>query len=93
VVMTGTPLDPVSPSVNAYSTGITQDSSNRVNIGCFNASSSQHNRGRSMIPESDGKTVSITLSRGWGQVPLGTSVTGAIFPGSLVRWLTAMQLW
>jgi len=79
VVMTGTPLDPVSPGVNAYSTGITQDSSNRVNIGCFNASSLANIIVAEVYDSSNQiiKTVSITLSGGsWGQVPLGTSVTG-----------------
>ncbi|MFN8005997.1 MAG: hypothetical protein U0V70_02985 [Terriglobia bacterium] len=32
VVMNGIPLDPVTPGVSAYSTGITSDSANQVNI-------------------------------------------------------------
>ena len=79
VVMTGTPLDPVTPGVNAYSTGITQDSSNRVNIGCFNVSSLANIVVAEVYDSSNQliKTVSITLSGGsWSQVPLGTSVTG-----------------
>ena len=38
VVTTGIPLDPISPAINAFSTGITVDSSTRTNLGCFNAS-------------------------------------------------------
>jgi len=79
VVMNGIPLDPVSPGTNAYSTGITVDSSNRVNIGCFNVSSlanivvaEVYNSSNQLL-----NTISISLPGGsWNQVPLGTTVTG-----------------
>ena len=79
VVMSGIPLDPASPGINAYSTGITADSSNRVNIGCFNASFITNVIVAEVYDSSNRllKTVSITLSGGsWKQVPLGASVTG-----------------
>ena len=79
VVMNGIPLDPVSPGTNAYSTGISVDSSNRVNIGCFNASSLANIVVAEVYDSSNQllKTVSITLTGGsWNQVPLGTTVTG-----------------
>jgi len=78
-VMNGFPLDPVSPGANAYSTGITQDSSNRVNIGCFNASSLANIVVAEVYDSSNQllKTVSITLPGGsWNQVALGITVTG-----------------
>ena len=31
-------LEPISPAINAFNTGITVDSSTRTNLGCFNAS-------------------------------------------------------
>ena len=79
VVMNGIPLDPVSPGINAYSTGITADSSNRVNIGFFNASSIANVIVAEVYDSSNKllRTVSTTLGGGsWGQVPLDTFVTG-----------------
>lgn len=79
VVMNGIPLDPVSPGVSAYSTGITVDASNRTNIGFFNASSIANVIVAEVYDSSNKliRTVSTTLPGGsWGQVPFDTFVNG-----------------
>lgn len=79
VVTSGPPLDPVSPGVLAYSTGISVDSTSRTNLGCFNASFST-NLVDADVYDSSGKlltTIRLTVpGASWTQVPLTVQVSG-----------------
>lgn len=84
VVTAGIPLDPISPAINAYSTGITVDSSTRTNLGCFNASFNTNAIIAELYDSSNRllTTIPMTLTGGtWNQVPLPTFVTGGY-----IRW-------
>lgn len=87
VVSTGPPLDPVSPTAAAYSTGITVDTDTRTNIGCFNTSFST-NVIIAEVYDSANRlitTVSLTVGGGsWTQVSLPNAVSGGY-----IRWRPA----
>jgi hypothetical protein len=84
VVSTGGPLDPVSPTTNAYSIGITVDGDNRTNLGCFNTSFSTNVISAEVYDSANRliTTIGMTLGGGsWTQVSLPNSVSGGY-----VRW-------
>ena len=84
VVSTGPPLDSVSPTVAAYSTGITVDADTRTNIGCFNTSINTNVIIAEVYDSSNRPvtTVSLTVGGGsWTQVPLPNTVSGGY-----IRW-------
>ena len=84
VVSTGGPLDPVSPTANAYSIGITVDGDNRTNLGCFNASFSTNVISAEVYDSANRlvTTIGLTLGGGsWTQVSLPNSVSGGY-----IRW-------
>jgi hypothetical protein len=84
VVSTGGPLDPVSPTVNAYSLGITVDGDSRTNLGCFNASFSTNVINAEVYDSANRLVTTITLTLGggsWTQVSLPSSVAGGY-----IRW-------
>jgi hypothetical protein len=84
VVSTGAPLDPVSPTANAYSIGITVDIQNRTNLGCFNTSFSTNVISADVYDSANRlvTTVSMTVGGGsWTQVNLPNLVSGGY-----IRW-------
>ena len=87
VVSTGPPLDPVSPTAAAYSTGITVDADTRTNIGCFNTSFSTNVIIAELYDSANRlvTTVSLTVGGGsWTQVSLANTVSGGY-----IRWRPA----
>lgn len=84
VVSTGAPLDPVSPTANAYSIGITVDGDNRTNLGCFNTSFSTNVISADLYDSANRLVTTIALTVGggsWTQVGLPNSVSGGY-----IRW-------
>ena len=84
VVSTGAPVDPVSPTANAYSVGITVDSDSRTNLGCFNTSFSTNVISAEVYDSANRlvTTIGLTLGGGsWTQVSLPNSVSGGY-----IRW-------
>jgi hypothetical protein len=84
VVSTGAPLDPVSPTANAYSIGITVDGDTRTNLGCFNTSFSTNVISAEVYDSTNRlvTTVALTVGGGsWTQVSLPNAVSGGY-----IRW-------
>lgn len=84
VVSTGAPLDPVSPTANAYSVGITVDVDNRTNIGCFNTSFSTNVISADVYDSANRLVTTVTMTVGggsWTQVNLPNAVSGGY-----IRW-------
>jgi hypothetical protein len=84
VVATGPPLDPISPSVSAYSLGVTVDANTRTNVGCFNTSFSTNVINADLYDASNKLVATVTLTLGggsWNQVALTTPVAGGY-----IRW-------
>jgi hypothetical protein len=84
VVSTGAPLDPVSPTANAYSIGIAVDGDNRTNLGCFNTSFSTNVISAEVYDSANRlvTTIGFTLGGGsWTQVSLPNAVSGGY-----IRW-------
>jgi len=80
----GAPLDPVSPTANAYSIGITVDGDNRTNLGCFNTSFSTNVISADLYDSANRLVTTIALTVGggsWTQVGLPNSVSGGY-----IRW-------
>jgi hypothetical protein len=87
VVTSGPPLDPISPTANAFSTGITVDSDTRTNLGCFNTSFSTNVIGADLYDSSSRLVTTINLTVGggsWIQGPLPNAVSGGY-----IRWRVA----
>ena len=84
VVSTGAPLDPVSPTTNGYSIGITVDIDNRTNLGCFNTSFSTNVISADVYDSANRLVTTVTMTVGggsWTQVNLPNSVSGGY-----IRW-------
>ena len=87
VVSTGPPLDPVSPTASAYSTGITVDADTRTNIGCFNTSFSTNVINADLYDSANRLITTITLTvpgGSWTQVSVANPVSGGY-----IRWRPA----
>jgi len=87
VVSTGAPLDPVSPTANAYSIGITVDGDSRTNLGCFNTSFSTNVISAELYDSANRliTTIGLTVGGGsWTQVSLPNPVSGGY-----IRWRPA----
>lgn len=79
VVISGAPLDSISPDTDAYSIGINVDSNTRTNIGCFNTSFSTNVIDADLYDSSNKLVTTITLNLGgasWTQVAVPNSVSG-----------------
>jgi len=87
VVSTGPPLDPISPTAAAYSTGITVDADTRTNIGCFNTFFSTNVIIAEVYDSANRLITAVSLTVGsgsWTQVSLPNAVSGGY-----IRWRPA----
>jgi hypothetical protein len=87
VVTTGPPLDPVTPGAKAYSVGITVNSTQRTNLGCFNTSFSTNLIDVELYDSANQLLNTLHLAvpgASWIQVPLPTPVSGGYLLWSLL---------
>jgi hypothetical protein len=84
MVANGTTIDPISSSNPAYNIGISVDTNNRTNIGCFNTQTISVSIVVDLL-DSGGTTLQtmnlILNPRSWYQMPLTTEVSNGI-----IRW-------